>query len=72
MAARQDQGLQIALIILIFLFILSAVAAYIGWKSYGDANQRIASLEEQNRSAQQATCLLALRPANWPANARSV
>lgn len=46
MAARQDQGLQIALIILIFLFILSAVAAYIGWKSYGESQQRV---EEQTR-----------------------
>jgi hypothetical protein len=47
MAARQDQGLQIALIILIFLFILSAVAAYIGWKSYSDSEQRGAALQEQ-------------------------
>jgi hypothetical protein len=45
MAARQDQGLQIALIILIFLFILSAVAAYIGWKSYGESEQRLATKE---------------------------
>ena len=37
------------------LFIIAFVVAYIGWKSYSDANQRIASLEEQNRSAQQAT-----------------
>lgn len=47
MAARQDQGLQIALIILIFLFILSAVAAYIGWKSYGESEQRGAELRNQ-------------------------
>ena len=46
MAARQDQGLQIALIILIFLFILSAVAAYIGWKSYGESEQRVAELQK--------------------------
>jgi hypothetical protein len=47
MAARQDQGLQIALIILIFLFILTAVAAYIGWKSYGDSEQRGAAQQSQ-------------------------
>jgi hypothetical protein len=47
MAARQDQGLQIALIILIFLFILSAVAAYIGWKSYSDSEQRGAEFQTQ-------------------------
>jgi hypothetical protein len=47
MAARQDQGLQIALIILIFLFILSAVAAYIGWKSYSESEQRGAELRTQ-------------------------
>jgi hypothetical protein len=49
MAARQDQGLQIALIILIFLFILSGVAAYIGWKSYGEAVQRETALQSQLR-----------------------
>ena len=47
MAARQDQGLQIALIILIFLFILSAVAAYIGWKSYSESEQRGTELRSQ-------------------------
>ncbi len=47
MAARQDQGLQIALIILIFLFILSAVAAYIGWKSYSESEQRGSELRTQ-------------------------
>jgi hypothetical protein len=47
MAARQDQGLQIALIILIFLFILTAVGAYIGWKSYGESEQRARELRSQ-------------------------
>jgi hypothetical protein len=42
-----DQGLQIALIVLIFLFILSAVAAYLGLKSYSDSEQRGAELQSQ-------------------------
>jgi hypothetical protein len=52
MAARQDQGLQIALIILIFLFIVSAVVAYLGWKGYGEADQRATELSNQLRDAQ--------------------
>ena len=54
MAARQDQGLIFTLITFVILFIICFVVAYIGWKSYGDAQQRIASLEEQNRNAQSA------------------
>ena len=37
MAARQDQTLQIFLIVFIFLFLVSAVVAYLGWKGYSDA-----------------------------------
>ena len=37
MAARQDQTLQIFLIIFIFLFLVTAVFAYLGWRGYSDA-----------------------------------
>lgn len=40
MPARQDQTLQIFLIIFIFLFLVSAVLAYLGWKGYSEATQR--------------------------------
>ena len=39
MPARQDQTLQIFLIVFIFLFLVSAVSAYLGWKGYGEAEQ---------------------------------
>jgi len=45
MAARQDQTLQIFLIVFIFLFLVSAVVAYLGWKGYSDAEQRAAQLQ---------------------------
>lgn len=45
MPARQDQTLQIFLIIFIFAFLVSAVVAYLGWKGYSDAEQRSASLQ---------------------------
>jgi cell division protein FtsB len=54
MAARQDQGLVFTLITFVILFIIAFVVAYIGWKSYSDATQQIASLQEQNRNSQQA------------------
>jgi hypothetical protein len=47
MAARQDQTLQIFLIIFIFAFLVSAVAAYLGWKNYSEANQRAADAQKQ-------------------------
>ena len=45
MAARQDQTLQIFLIIFIFLFLVTAVVAYLGWRGYSDAEQRGATLQ---------------------------
>ena len=39
MAARQDQTLQIFLIIFIFLFLVAAVFAYLGWRGYSDQFQ---------------------------------
>jgi hypothetical protein len=47
MAARQDQTLQIFLIVFIFLFLVSAVVAYLGWRGYSEADQRVASLTTQ-------------------------
>jgi hypothetical protein len=43
MPARQDQTLQIFLIVFIFLFLICAVLAYLGWKGYSEAEQRAAS-----------------------------
>jgi len=40
MPARQDQTLQIFLIVFIFLFLICAVLAYLGWKGYSEATQR--------------------------------
>jgi hypothetical protein len=45
MPARQDQTLQIFLIVFIFAFLVSAVVAYLGWKGYSDAEQRAAGLQ---------------------------
>lgn len=45
MPARQDQTLQIFLIIFIFLFLVSAVLAYLGWRGYSEADQRATSLQ---------------------------
>ena len=45
MPARQDQTLQIFLIVFIFLFLVSAVLAYLGWKGYGEAEQRATANE---------------------------
>lgn len=54
MAARQDQGLQIGLIVSIFLLIVSFVFAYVYWKSYSDATQQIAQLNTNLSGVQQA------------------
>jgi hypothetical protein len=52
MPARQDQTLQIFLIICIFLVLVLGVATYLGWKGYSDSEQRLAaantSLGEKN------------------------
>jgi hypothetical protein len=47
MPARQDQTLQIFLIICIFAFLVTAVVAYFGWSSYGEASQEATSLKTQ-------------------------
>jgi hypothetical protein len=56
MAARQDQTLQIFLIVFIFLFLICAVLAYLGWKGYSEANQQLTStkksLDDANVQAQ--------------------
>ena len=54
MAARQDQGLLATLIVFVILFLFAFVAAYIGWKSYGDSQQQVAELENQVRSERDA------------------
>jgi hypothetical protein len=46
MPARQDQTLQIFLIVFIFAFLVSAVVAYLGWKGYSDAEQRAANAQK--------------------------
>jgi hypothetical protein len=53
MPARQDQTLQIFLIVFIFLFLVSAVVAYLGWKGYGEADQRASGLDSQLKQKQQ-------------------
>src|SRR3990172_1003505 len=45
MAARQDQGLQIALIVFIFLFVLVAVLWYLYFKSASELTQQVARLQ---------------------------
>ncbi len=56
MPARQDQTLQIFLIIFIFAFLVTAVVAYLGWRGYSDAEQRATtlqtSLSEKNTQTQ--------------------
>jgi hypothetical protein len=57
MAARQDQTLQIFLIVFIFLFLVSAVVAYLGWRGYSEAEQRATSLQTElnNKNTQVQT-----------------
>jgi hypothetical protein len=52
MPARQDQTLQIFLIICIFAFLVTAVVAYLGWKGYGEEFQRATGLQTSLTSAQ--------------------
>jgi hypothetical protein len=47
MPARQDQTLQIFLIIFIFLFLVAAVFAYLGWRGKSDQTQIAAGLQTQ-------------------------
>src|SRR4051794_955013 len=51
MPARQDQTLQIFLIVFIFLFLVSAVVAYLGWRGYSEADTRATALDAKNREA---------------------
>ncbi|MCC7476401.1 MAG: hypothetical protein IT425_13485 [Pirellulales bacterium] len=55
MAARQDQTLQIFLIIFIFLFLVTAVVAYLGWRGYSDADQRATALQTQLKDKESQT-----------------
>lgn len=66
MPARQDQTLQIVLIVCIFAFLVTAVVAYLGWRGYGeasrDATQAKTSLSnEQQRTQTQQTEIEDLR-----------
>ncbi len=45
MPARQDQTLQIFLIIFIFAFLVTAVVAYLGWRGYGEAETKAVALQ---------------------------
>jgi hypothetical protein len=47
MPARQDQTLQIFLIVFIFLFLVTAVVAYLGWKGYSDSDAKGIALQTQ-------------------------
>ena len=55
MPARQDQTLQIFLIVFIFLFLVSAVVAYLGWRGYSEADARATTLDAKNREASEKT-----------------
>ncbi|HVT27340.1 MAG TPA: hypothetical protein VHE81_04915 [Lacipirellulaceae bacterium] len=45
MPARQDQTLQIFLIIFIFAFLVAAVVAFLGWRGYSEASTRATALQ---------------------------
>lgn len=47
MPARQDQTLQIFLIVFIFAFLVTAVVAYLGWRGYGEADAKAVALNSQ-------------------------
>jgi hypothetical protein len=51
MAARQDQGLQIALIVFVFLFVVFAAMSYLFYRGSSDARTHVAELENQKRDA---------------------
>ena len=57
MPARQDQTLQIFLIIFIFAFLVTAVVAYLGWRGYGEADTKAAALDAslKTKSARSVT-----------------
>lgn len=45
MPARQDQTLQIFLIIFIFAFLVTAVVAYLGWRGYSEADAKAVTFD---------------------------
>jgi hypothetical protein len=47
MPARQDQTLQIFLIVFIFAFLVTAVVAYLGWRGYSEADAKAVALNSQ-------------------------
>jgi hypothetical protein len=51
MAARQDQGLQIALIAFVFLFVVFAAMSYLFYRSSSDAKAHVVELENQKRDS---------------------
>jgi hypothetical protein len=55
MAARENQGLQIALIIFVMLTIVLIVTTYMFFRSYSDERDRAKSLSDQKSTAEQAT-----------------
>jgi hypothetical protein len=52
MPARQDQTLQIFLIISIFFSLVCAVLGFLAWRAYSEEAQRYTALENTNRSTQ--------------------
>src|SRR4029079_3418512 len=57
MPARQDQTLQIFLIIFIFAFLVTAVVAYLGWRGYSEADTKAIALDTslKTKSAESET-----------------
>ncbi len=55
MAARENQGLQIALIIFVMLTIVLIVTTFVFFNSYKEGQERIATLQADNASKDQAT-----------------
>jgi hypothetical protein len=52
MPARQDQTLQIFLIISIFFSLVCAVLGFLAWRGYSEEAQRVVTLENEKRTAQ--------------------
>ncbi len=59
MAARQDQGMQVLVIIFVILTVLMSGLSYFFYRSYSEASQRAGTAEEQKRAAEQASRNLA-------------
>ncbi len=52
MASRENQGLQIALMVFALLVVLFAITTYVYFKSYDDASKQVASLKSDNQNSQ--------------------